>query len=117
MKPLRALLLCALCLDLAVPLAAQGAQGLEDPVMAARAQRAAAQGISEADLPPVPRGIVEPPPLPAPEIHPRDTRGYRASRRARRARKGTVKKGRATSRVRKASPPKAGKPAPRKPRS
>jgi len=35
---------------------------VDDPVMKARADRAQAQGISEGDLPPVPRGIVEPPP-------------------------------------------------------
>ena len=57
-----------------------------DPVTAARSQRAAAQGISEGDLPPVPKGIVEPPPLPPPEIHPKDARG------GRRAGKKAVKK-------------------------
>jgi hypothetical protein len=45
-----------------------------DPVMKARAERAQAQGIGEGDLPPLPRGITEPPPLPPPEIHVKDTR-------------------------------------------
>lgn len=102
---LRTLLLCAVSAELAFGsmLAAQGPS--EDPVMKARAQRAAAQGIAEADLPPVPKGIVEPPPLPAPEIHPRDTRGYKASRRNRH-RKGTVKKGKAAPKSKKAAPRK-----------
>ena len=60
-----------------------------DPVTEARAQRAAALGIAESDLPPVPRTIVEPPPLPAPEIHPRDT--HRGSRKQ--AKKGGRKRG------------------------
>ena len=40
-----------------------GAQTFDDPVMKARSQRSQAQGIEEADLPPVPRGVMEPPPL------------------------------------------------------
>jgi hypothetical protein len=64
------------------------AQPQEDPVLRARAQRASAQGISDGDLPPVPRGIVEPPPLPPPEAHVKD------NRKARRA-KGKVRKGKA----------------------
>ncbi|HLO68047.1 MAG TPA: hypothetical protein VK188_13570 [Holophaga sp.] len=47
------------------------AQG-EDPVLKARAERARAQGVPEGDLPPVPRAIVEPPPLPPPETHLKD---------------------------------------------
>ncbi|MFN8011112.1 MAG: hypothetical protein U0P81_06880 [Holophagaceae bacterium] len=106
MKFLNPLLLCAVSAELAFG-SAPGLQDIgTDPVMKARAQRAAAQGLAEADLPPVPRGIVEPPPLPAPEIHPRDTRGYKASRRSRHGRKGTVKKGRGA--------PKSGKATPRK---
>ena len=55
-----------------------GAQNLpEDPVMKARTQRAQLQGINEADLPPVPRSVTEPPPLPAPELHRKDTPGGR----------------------------------------
>lgn len=103
---LRAFLLCAVSAELAFG-AALGFQDIgDDPVMKARAQRAAAQGISEADLPPVPKGIVEPPPLPAPEIHPRDTRGYKASRRSRHGKKGSVKKGRGAPKARKATPRK-----------
>ena len=50
-----------------------GAQALpDDPVMKARSQRAQAQGIDEADLPPVPRAILEPPALPPPETHAKD---------------------------------------------
>ena len=48
-----------------------GAQTLEDPVMKARLLRAEAQGIEEADLPPVPRGVMEPPPLPPRRSMPR----------------------------------------------
>jgi hypothetical protein len=71
---------------------ALGAQ--EDPVMKARALRAQAQGISERDLPPVPRGVVEPPPLPPPENHVRDTPGYHRSKKGRRAtRRGKGKAG------------------------
>jgi hypothetical protein len=62
-----------------------GAQALpDDPVMRARSQRAQAQGIDEADLPPVPRSITEPPPLPPPEIHAKDTPGARVAKSARR---------------------------------
>lgn len=53
-----------------------------DPVVAARVQRAAALGIAEDDLPPVPRGIIEPPPLPPPEIHPKDLRSRKGARKA-----------------------------------
>jgi glutathione S-transferase len=67
----------------------------EDPVLRARAQRASALGLADGDLPPVPRGIVEPPPLPPPEAHVKD------SRKARRAKgrkgKSTTKKTRSTS--------------------
>jgi hypothetical protein len=106
MRLFRPLILCTLGAELAfgTVLAAQGPS--EDPVMKARAQRAAAQGISEADLPPVPKGIVEPPPLPPPEIHPRDTRGYKASRRSRHGRQGTAKKGKGTSKSKEAAPRK-----------
>lgn len=79
--PRRVLFISSLALSLVASTAPQ-----EDPVLRARAQRAAAQGISEGDLPPVPRGIVEPPPLPPPEAHVKD------SRKARKA-KGKVKKG------------------------
>ena len=69
----------------------------DDPVLKARTARAAAQGIDERDLPPVPKSLVEPPPLPPPETHPKDLPGYRAKhrrghhgriRKMRKARKG-----------------------------
>lgn len=67
----------------------------DDPVMKARAQRASAQGISEGDLPPVPRGIVEPPPLPPPEAHVKDTRkGRRLKGRTHKRRRAVPAKGR-----------------------
>jgi hypothetical protein len=50
-----------------------GAEPPDDPVMKARSQRSQAQGVEEADLPPVPRGVMEPPPLPPPEIHAKDS--------------------------------------------
>ncbi len=69
--------------SLAFCLVASG-QAPQDPVMKVRAQRAAAQGVDDGDLPALPRGIVEPPPLPPPEAHVRDTRkGRKASRRKR----------------------------------
>lgn len=76
---------------------------LEDPVLQARAQRASAMGISEEDLPPVPRSIVEPPPLPPPELHPRDQKGRRAARKGRRTTRVKAKaskKGRSQRRTR-----------------
>jgi len=57
----------------------------EDPVLKARTQRAQAQGISDGDLPQVPRTITEPPPLPAPETNYKDTRKSRVSRARRSA--------------------------------
>ena len=86
--PRRALIISSLALGLIASTQAQ-----EDPVLRARTQRAAALGVAEGDLPPVPRGIVEPPPLPPPEAH------VKESRKGRKA-KGKVKKG-------KASPKKA----------
>ena len=88
-----------------------GAQQLaEDPVMKARSQRAQAQGISEADLPPVPRSLTEPPPQPPPETQIKDSRGggrtvkahgrtkgkaARASKAGKQPRKARKRKGRA----------------------
>lgn len=76
-------------------------QVVEDPVMKIRNERASS---GEGDLPPVPRGVLEPPPLPAPETHVKDTRGWRASRSARKARhrivKGTKRRS-LTSRIKK----------------
>ncbi|NWJ40778.1 MAG: hypothetical protein HXX12_07380 [Geothrix sp.] len=83
--PRRVLFISSLALSLVASTAPQ-----EDPVLRARAQRAAAQGVSEGDLPPVPRGIVEPPPLPPPEAHVKD------SRKGRKA-KGKVKKGKTSA--------------------
>ena len=86
---MRRFLLSAFAFSLVAAASAQ-----EDPVMKIRAERAAAQGISERDLPPVPRGIVEPPPLPPPPTHPKDTPGYRSRRaRGRRGHRGRGAKG------------------------
>ena len=74
----------------------------EDPVLKARTQRALALGISDGDLPPVPRTIAEPPPLPAPETNYKDTRKGRSVRASRssRVKKGhRVTKGKAHSAV------------------
>jgi len=73
--PRRALFVSSLALSLLASTQAQ-----EDPVLRARAQRASTQGISEGDLPPVPRGIVEPPPLPPPEAHVKDSRKARKAK-------------------------------------
>lgn len=81
----------------------------QDPVLKARAARAAAQGIPEGALPPVTQGLVEPPPLAPPEVHLKDTPGYRKSRQVRRA-KGRPKAPRsktAAKGVRKPAPKKA----------
>jgi len=83
--PRRVLFISSLALSLVASTAPQ-----EDPVLRARAQRAAAQGISEGDLPPVPRGIVEPPPLPPPEAHVKDNRKGKKA-------KGKVKKGKTSA--------------------
>ena len=94
MRKLRRLGTAILALSL-FAVSAPGSSG-SDPVVAVRAQRAAALGLSEDDLPPVPRGIVEPPPLPPPEIHPKDLRRGRGARKAKGAstRKGSsTKKG------------------------
>lgn len=98
--PRRVLFISSLALGL---VAAPRAQ--EDPVMRARAQRASAQGISEGDLPPVPRGIVEPPPLPPPEAHVKDTR------QGRRATKGKALRKRGKAVARKGAVPRAKVPA------
>ncbi len=97
--PRRILFISSLALSLVA-----SAQPQEDPVLRARAQRASAQGIAEGDLPPVPRGIVEPPPLPPPEAHVKD------SRKARRA-KGKAKKGKAGARKGKTAASGAKAPA------
>lgn len=66
-------------------------QPLEDPVLKAKALRAS-RPTSQDDLPPVPRGILEPPPLPPAVTHVKDTPGYRATRKARRTRRKLVRK-------------------------
>lgn len=87
--PRRALFISSLALGLVA-----STQPQEDPVMRARAQRASAQGIAEGDLPPVPRGIVEPPPLPPPEAHVKDSRKARKAKgKAKQGKSGTRKKG------------------------
>jgi len=57
------------------------AQVPEDPVLRARSERGLAPNLAEGDLPPVPRVITEPPPLPPPEIHHKDLRQSRYVRR------------------------------------
>ena len=90
--PRRVLFISSLALSLVA-----AAKPQEDPVLRARAQRAAAQGISEGDLPPVPRGIVEPPPLPPPEAHVKDSRkGKKAKGKVQKGKTG-VKKGKGTA--------------------
>lgn len=92
--PRRVLFISSLALSLVA-----AARSQEDPVMRARAQRASAQGISEGDLPPVPRGIVEPPPLPPPEAHVKDTRKARKAKARAHRRRGKATPSRsATSR-------------------
>jgi hypothetical protein len=93
--PRRALFISSLALGLIASPRLQ-----EDPVLRARAQRASAQGISEGDLPPVPRGIVEPPPLPPPEAHVKDTRkGRQAKGKVKKGKAGVKKKGAAGSKT------------------
>ena len=93
----------ALCLGVS-------AQPQDDPVLRVRAQRAAAQGVADGDLPPVPRGIVEPPPLPPPEPHVKDTRKGKASAKAKAKSKG--QKGKAAAKGKAGAKPKAkAKPA------
>jgi len=50
---------------------AQGVDTDADPVLRAKAQRAFN---NNQDLPPIPRGLTEPPPLPPPELHTHDIR-------------------------------------------
>ena len=56
------------------------AQGVDsaDPVLTARAKRVEGNG---RDLPPVPKGLIEPPPLPPPEMHTHDIRKSRVQAR------------------------------------
>jgi hypothetical protein len=99
--PRRVLFISSLALSLIASASAQ-----EDPVLRARAQRASAQGISEGDLPPVPRGIVEPPPLPPPEAHVKDSRkGRKVKARARKGKAGTTKGRRPVAKTVRKKPP------------
>ncbi len=85
--PRRVLFISSLALSLVA-----ANQAPEDPVQRARAKRAAAQGIAEGDLPPVPRGIVEPPPLPPPEAHVKDARkGRKAAGKPKKGKAGAKK--------------------------
>lgn len=77
------------------------AQVPEDPVMKARTQRPEGQG-AEGDLPPVPRTVLEPPPLPPPEEHQRDSKKARKGKAA----KSTPAKGKAKGKA----TPKSSKP-------
>lgn len=76
---------------------------VDDPVMKARSQRAAAQGIQEEDLPPVPRSVMEPPPLPPPEIHAKDMPQSKVV--------GSAKRGKLSGKRTTAKPGKRGKAA------
>lgn len=75
----------------------------EDPVLRARAQRASAQGLADGDLPPVPRGLIEPPPLPPPEAHVKDSR--KASRTKAKGRRGKATRKKSKSAATKAKTP------------
>lgn len=88
-----------------------GSQTPEDPVMKARAERAQAQGIGEGDLPPLPKGVVEPPPLPPPETHVKDTRGGGRIAKARHGKSASKKttKSSASSHTSKKPPAKGGR--------
>ncbi|MDR2697349.1 MAG: hypothetical protein LBB40_02615 [Holophagales bacterium] len=55
---------------------AQNADADADPVLRAKAQRAFN---NNQDLPPIPRGLTEPPPLPPPELHTHDIKAKRRS--------------------------------------
>ncbi len=72
----------------------------EDPVVKARNQRGQTSS-NPGDLPPVPRTVMEPPPLPPPEAHHKDLR------------KAAPKKGKGTKT--KAAPAKTGKAKAAKP--
>jgi len=101
--PRRVLVISSLAMSLVA-----SAQPQEDPVLRARAQRAAAQGISDGDLPPVPRGIVEPPPLPPPEAHVKDTRKGRKAKAKAKKGKGAKQGKAATAKPKASAHPKAG---------
>ena len=80
----------------------------EDPVVRARAQRGTPS--NPGDLPPVPQGVLEPPPLPPPEQHIKDTRGYRKGRRGKKGKGGkVVRKGSKGSKAKVSARPNKGK--------
>jgi len=74
-------------------------QPADDPVMKARSERATVG--ADLDLPPVPRTVMEPPPLPPPEVNIKDTRGYKA-KRGKRGKAAVAKKGTKPRRAKKA---------------
>lgn len=99
--PRRVLVISSLALSLvAAP------RPTDDPVMKARAQRAAAQGVAEGDLPPVPRGVVEPPPLPPPEAHVKDTRKARRAKARASKKKGRTPAKQTATKARSKTPAK-----------
>jgi hypothetical protein len=100
--PRRVLFISGLTLSLVA-----SAHPQEDPVLRARAQRASAQGLADGDLPPVPRSIVEPPPLPPPEAHVKDSR--KARRAKAKGRKGHSSSKRGRTAATKAKAPVKGK--------
>jgi len=100
--PRRVLFISSLALSLVAT-----AKPQEDPVMRARAQRASAQGVADGDLPPVPRGIVEPPPLPPPEAHVKDSRKGRKAKVKTKKGKTGAKKGKGTATAPKTTKGKA----------
>ena len=102
--PRRVLFISGLTLSLVA-----SAQPQEDPVLRARAQRASAQGVADGDLPPVPRGIVEPPPLPPPEAHVKDSRKASRAKAKARGRKGKATRKKGHSAATKAKTPVKGK--------
>jgi hypothetical protein len=100
--PRRVLFISSLALSLVA-----SAQSQADPVLRARSQRASALGIAEGDLPPVPRGIVEPPPLPPPEAHVKDAR--KAQRGKAKGKKGKATPGKTRKRTAGTKAPAKGK--------
>jgi hypothetical protein len=78
-----------------------------DPVVRAKERRAVRDS---QDLPPIPRGLTEPPPLPPPELHTHDIRRRRGGARA--AKRPAAQKGaRPQAQQARAAQPKAQAPA------
>jgi hypothetical protein len=82
-----------------------------DPVVRTKAHRALNNGHGH-DLPPIPRGLTEPPPLPPPELHTHDIRKQRrgGTMAAKRHAKGRTAKGKAHSKAAPVAPSNAPKP-------